>query len=645
MSVPAEDFQRQRPIPRQARTARRLLVAIPVTFVLAVIAVRIVVNLDIVRRAVAIRVAEAVANRTRGSVQLSGVTFDWKLAPCFQNLEIYTVEGPYRFDIATRQACVERWFSALGSGFRSVRVRLDSPALQFRGAPDQGPDAPFVNVRPTITATRTTGRPVLRELTVVFDDLRLAWDNLPVPDRLAAGAVGPIDGHIILQRRGSLSAATIAIRDRATGARVDGRATPSESGWDLSAAVEGDLVPIFGSLSAAAPFEIRKMPCRGRLGARYGQRRLTVDLDLEEYDVDFVAELVSKGRVVGLDGRQQLRMVADFAEGTVALGPGLVEVNGVPLDLTLRIDNKESAPAFSGEVSLRTIPLAQLLRSFPGSPAPEPLRNLDPTIRLALSFEIEGLLSDASTWQPKLEHRLVGVTRRTRTGLEFLTQPFKYRPLTKDGRTREPLLRGPKTPGWLTYQRIPYVQRRAIMISEDSTFPFHRGVELAEVKDAIQAAMIRGRRVRGGSTLTQQLVKNLFLNRDRTALRKAAELVLTFYVESVLKKPQIFELYANIIEWGPDIYGLDAAAQHYFGKSPRWLTPLEMAYLASIIPAPLRFYSHFENGRVPPGHRKKVDLLIERLHRLGQLDDVAYTRAIEGPIIFSRRRVRRENQP
>lgn len=633
----AEQRRFKRPIAREARIARRLLGAIPLSIVVAIVLVRMIANLDPVRRSVAIQVAEAIANRTQGSVQLSGVTFDWKLAPCFQNLQIYTYQGPYRLDVASQQACVERWFSAIGSGFRAVRVRLVSPAIQFQGGYEQGDEVPFVNVEPVAkTSTATHSRKGLRELTVVFDDLRLKWDKLPIPERFASGAAGPIDGQINVQRRGALSAATIAIRDRNRGARIDGRATPTPSGWDLAAAVEGDLVQIFSSVLTAAQLDIRKMPCQGRLGARYAQRQLSLELDLEQYDVDFASGVVSRGRLVGLAARQQLRMTANLTRGTVSLEPAVVEINGVPVDVSLDIRPARKSPSFSAQASLRTIPMARLLRSVPGTQVPDVVQDIDPGIRLALSFEVAGLLNDASTWEPKLDHRLVGVDVNTRTGLEFLAGPFPYRPLTDDGRTGRPLLRGPSTPGWMRYERIPYVQRRAIIVAEDSTFPFHRGIELREVKDAIEAALIEGDRVRGGSTLTQQLVKNLFLTRDRTALRKAVELLLTFHVESVLTKKRIFELYVNLIEWGPSVYGLDAAAHHYFGRSPRRLRPLEMAYLASIIPAPLKYHHHYEQGRVPPRYRRKVNLILQRLHRLGQLPEDAFDEAMNARIRFAR---------
>ena len=595
-----------------------------------------VTSAEPVRRAIAVRVAEAIADRTRGSVQLSGVTFDWKLAPCFRNLHIYTRQGEHRLDVASKQACVERWFSAIGSGFRAVRVRLDTPKIELRREPEGSGDRPFVVARPEPRRSASPQRAALQELTVVFDGLSLEWAKLPVPEQLADGTFGPIDGRITVQRRGPLSAMSIAIQDRDRATRLDGRATPTADGWDLAAGVQGDMVRLFGPILTALDLDIRKMPCRGRLGARYGDRKLTLDLDLEQYDVDFAANVLSSGRLVGLTGRQQLRMTANLDTGTVMFGPGLIELNGVPVEAAGRVFPSGGEPAFLAELSVPTISMGRLLGSIPSPAVRDVARHIDPSIRFSLSFEVRGLLSDAATWEPKLDYQLVGVTPEARTGLEALSGPFLYRPLTAEDQRGPPVRRGPRTEGWVRYSRIPYLFRRAIIIAEDATFPFHRGVELEEVKKVIEAAVRRGDRVRGGSTLTQQLVKNLFLSRDRTALRKAAELLLTFHLESVLDKRRIFELYANLIEWGPGIYGLNAAAHHYFGRPPQALAPVEMVYLATIIPSPIRYHKHFERGVLPERHRRKVTFLLARLHRLGQLSDDEFEIAQATPIEFAR---------
>lgn len=644
---PAEprSLRRQRRIAptREARTARRLLWLIPTATVALAFGTRLVVTSEAVSREFAAFIASELANRTRSAVQLSGVTFGLDFAPCFQDFEIYRYHGPYKIKATTKQACVERWASAVGSGFHAIRIRLDEPSISCTGSQEAARARAFVDVKPEIASSTTTEvrRAALREIQVLFDDLRLDWERMPFPERFARGTFGPIDGTVTVQIRGGRTAATLFIREPSTGTAINGRINPTSLGWDMSASVEGDLVPIFGTFLKAAELDIRRMPTRGRIGAIYASKRraLTVDLDLEQYDVDLKNALVSANRLVGFSAHEQARANFDLDRSILEVEDGLVEVNGIPVVFSLKIAPGEGTPRFDIRADLRTIPLVRLLLSVPDAQEPAITRDVSPSVQFALSFSMSGNLRDPLTWQPKLEHRISGIGPNGEgSGLEILKGTFRYYPLTSRGRSDAPRLIGPDSASWQPFARIPYLERRAVIVSEDSTFFFHNGIEIAEIQNAIRQAIETGEKTRGGSTLTQQLVKNLFLTRDRTALRKLQEALLTFHIESVLTKEQIFELYMNIIEWGPDVYGLKEAAWHYFAKKPEALNVREMAYLATIIPSPIRFHSHYENGRVPPKHGAKVDGLLERLHRLGQLSDPELARARETKIRFARRK-------
>ncbi len=124
--------------------------------------------------------------------------------------------------------------------------------------------------------------------------------------------------------------------------------------------------------------------------------------------------------------------------------------------------------------------------------------------------------------------------------------------------------------------------------------------------------------------------------RSRTALRKIQEMLITFLMESSLTKEQIFEIYLNIIEWGPGLYGIKDAAQHYFGKSPGQLSPREAAYLALIIPGPMLYHSHYEQGVVPYKFQQKVEVLVDKLVKLGTLKPEQVPPAESDPIRFRR---------
>ncbi|MDE2047148.1 MAG: monofunctional biosynthetic peptidoglycan transglycosylase [Betaproteobacteria bacterium] len=141
---------------------------------------------------------------------------------------------------------------------------------------------------------------------------------------------------------------------------------------------------------------------------------------------------------------------------------------------------------------------------------------------------------------------------------------------------------------WVSYARINDSIKEAVIASEDSSFVDHEGVDWEAVQKAWESNH-RGKRIKGGSTITQQLAKNLFFSGERNYLRKATELYVTYLLEWVLGKQRILEIYLNSVEWGEGIFGVQAAAQHYFHTSAERLTPWQAARLAVMLPRP-RFY-------------------------------------------------------
>ena len=136
---------------------------------------------------------------------------------------------------------------------------------------------------------------------------------------------------------------------------------------------------------------------------------------------------------------------------------------------------------------------------------------------------------------------------------------------------------------WVRYSRISKNLQRAVLVAEDSRFFEHDGVDLEELKKSIEINIERGGAIRGGSTITQQLAKNLYLSPSKNPLRKMRELMIARRLEAELKKSRILELYLNLIEWGDGIYGADAAARRYFQTSASALGPTESALLAAAI--------------------------------------------------------------
>jgi monofunctional biosynthetic peptidoglycan transglycosylase len=142
---------------------------------------------------------------------------------------------------------------------------------------------------------------------------------------------------------------------------------------------------------------------------------------------------------------------------------------------------------------------------------------------------------------------------------------------------------------WAPLSRISSNLQRAVIAAEDASFFAHEGFDWEGLRDAAIRNFEAGELRRGGSTITQQLAKNLYLSSERSLLRKAREALITRTLEHRLTKERILELYLNVAEWGRGIYGAEAAARHHFGKAAADLTAEEAAWLAAILPSPQRY--------------------------------------------------------
>ena len=165
------------------------------------------------------------------------------------------------------------------------------------------------------------------------------------------------------------------------------------------------------------------------------------------------------------------------------------------------------------------------------------------------------------------------------------------------------------TQQWVPYGKISNNLKRAIIASEDANFSEHEGVDWDALLKAYEKNSKKGKVVAGGSTITQQLAKNLFLSGSRSYLRKGQEFIITFMLESVMDKERIFEIYLNVVEWGNGIFGAEAAARHYYGVSSAQLSASQAARLAVMLPNP-RFYDvHRSSGYLV----RRTGLILRRM--------------------------------
>jgi monofunctional glycosyltransferase len=187
---------------------------------------------------------------------------------------------------------------------------------------------------------------------------------------------------------------------------------------------------------------------------------------------------------------------------------------------------------------------------------------------------------------------------------------------------------GPKNRRWTPSGRIPPEMKWAVILAEDSNFYKHEGIDVKAIKQAIKYDLEQKSLKRGASTITQQVAKNIFLSREKTITRKLKELYLAWRMEQELTKGRILELYLNVVELGPMVYGIGHGSQYYFGKPASDMTPRECAFLAAMLPGPRLAYNPYRNmGKV----LNRSDMILRKLRSNGVISADEYQAALAHP--------------
>lgn len=172
-----------------------------------------------------------------------------------------------------------------------------------------------------------------------------------------------------------------------------------------------------------------------------------------------------------------------------------------------------------------------------------------------------------------------------------LKKSYPHLKLDGKGQVLDVYFKGEPPSHWVPLKKMNEYAKWAIIVKEDWPFYEHGGVDFYQIFIAIRDHFVKGKRIRGASTISQQVIKNVFLSPKKTLWRKIKELILTKKLEKTLSKDKILEIYLNIVETGVGLYGVYDASKEYFNKHPRQLTPKEAAFIASLLPSPKR-YSH-----------------------------------------------------
>jgi membrane peptidoglycan carboxypeptidase len=223
-------------------------------------------------------------------------------------------------------------------------------------------------------------------------------------------------------------------------------------------------------------------------------------------------------------------------------------------------------------------------------------------------------------------------------GPDSIMQTVEMPPMPLGGKDSEMVTFaiGPDNPDFVPYDKISPYLVAAIMTTEDSGFFKHRGWVASGFQTALRRNIAGGGFRLGASSISMQMVKNVLLGSEKTLSRKFQELFLVWYLEQILSKQRILELYLNAIEFGPRLYGIGAAARHYFGKLPSELLPIEAAFFSSILPSPKRRYVQYCHGTLTAQWERYVRRILSKMHERGRLNNEEFATAMASTLVFDK---------
>ncbi len=330
------------------------------------------------------------------------------------------------------------------------------------------------------------------------------------------------------------------------------------------------------------------------------------------------------------DATLSLALQAGPRPGTLEITRLRVTTSGATIWLGGSVAGGGTNPVVDLQLGVERIDFAQVLRTA-GLDLPAQARALGSAeLELAVRGRVRDPKSLVVTQKLDYEPPRVPLPAVTK-----LAGPFVHVARGSDGDMQK-ILVGPESPDFIAIEDVPPRFLRALLLAEDTSFYGHHGIDLAEVPVAMATDWVRGRAARGASTITQQLVKNLFLSREKSVSRKLQELALSLLVDDSLSKARILEIYLNIIEWGPRVFGLRPAARYYFGIEPEELSTKQMAFLVCMIPGPIKYQRSIATGVPSPAFERLMTNLLSKLLAVGEIDQEEYERAVAERLFIER---------
>ncbi len=318
------------------------------------------------------------------------------------------------------------------------------------------------------------------------------------------------------------------------------------------------------------------------------------------------------------DFKYKLKLNLEPYERVELDSSSLLTLNGFELFTYFLYEKKDSFPLIRVRAKNELFEAQRLFDAFPSSVFPH-IGGIKTRGDLSydFSFDLDFNQVDSVRLSSSLTKRNFEITSYGMVDFRDVAQPFTYH-VYQDGIEETSFLVGPANPDFTPLQEISPYLRHSVLYSEDGLFYVHKGFLETAMNAAIAKDIQEKRFVRGGSTISMQLVKNLWLSKEKTLSRKLEEAMIVWMIENnrLLSKDRMFEIYLNIIEWGPHVYGIKQASHFYFSKEPMDLTPEEAIFMASVIPRPKKFMWFFdEQNDLKPFLTSYYDVLGDKLLR------------------------------
>ena len=464
------------------------------------------------------------------------------------------------------------------------------------------------------------------------DSLRFA---LVDGDRRLAIGHGPLS----LTRESDVVHLTFTTGSSADGTSVSVSAALPLTAGDASVSLAGGPVSL-GALGvdegAAGLVEVDRTTIEGRSKIALGPGEndpLTFDVDFSARALAISEPKVADDVVRGLDAAMIARGVLDDS-GTLRLDDGELALGALRVALRGSVASTEDHLAASLVFELPKTKCQAILGSIPSALIPtlagaEAEGDLGARIRLVFdSLKLDDLVLDAL-----VDDRCAMTAVPEPLAKEHFSEPFEHAIYDPDG-SLDMETTGPTTENWTDLEHISPFMQVAVLTTEDGAFYRHKGFNRAAIRNALVANLKAGRFLRGASTITMQLAKNLFLSREKTLARKLEELILADYLEQTFTKKEIMELYLNVIEYGPNVYGITQAAFHYFGRKPDELNLAESLFLSSILPSPVRYHKLAEKPQLSEGWSKHLRDLMGIAGKLGTISADELARGLTEQVVF-----------